>query len=166
MTTNNRNVCLSALLAVLLSFPSFVSAFAPSRIPASFSAVVRPSSPFAGRRVVSLQSSSSDNDESAAEPAEGDEGSEADSSSSSVAEDEFQSAAAEWAAQQTKEIAAMTKKKYVVVGAGWGGWGAAKALCESGIDCDVTLIDALPDPTGVSSFVLCCRVSFACMYYQ
>ena len=23
-----------------------------------------------------------------------------------------------------------TKKKYVVVGGGWGGWGAAKALCE------------------------------------
>ena len=44
------------------------------------------------------------------------------------------------------------KKKYVVVGGGWGGWGAAKALCESGMDVDVTLIDALPDPTGVSVF--------------
>ena len=41
-------------------------------------------------------------------------------------------------------------KKYVVVGGGWGGWGAAKALCESEINVDVTLIDALPDPTGVS----------------
>jgi NADPH-dependent 2,4-dienoyl-CoA reductase/sulfur reductase-like enzyme len=43
------------------------------------------------------------------------------------------------------------KKKYVVVGGGWGGWGAAKALCEGMEDADVTLIDALPDPTGVSS---------------
>lgn len=35
-----------------------------------------------------------------------------------------------------------------VVGGGWGGWGAAKALCEQG--CRVTLIDALPDPTGAT----------------
>jgi len=34
----------------------------------------------------------------------------------------------------------------VVVGAGWAGWGAAKALCEAGIR--VTLIDGMPDPTG------------------
>ncbi|NBQ38097.1 MAG: zeta-carotene desaturase, partial [Synechococcus sp.] len=34
----------------------------------------------------------------------------------------------------------------VVVGAGWAGWGAAKALCEAGVR--VTLIDALADPTG------------------
>ena len=33
-----------------------------------------------------------------------------------------------------------------VVGAGWGGWAAAKALCENG--CDVTLLDTLKDPTG------------------
>eukprot|EP00316_Scyphosphaera_apsteinii_P000760 CAMPEP_0119319692 /NCGR_PEP_ID=MMETSP1333-20130426/50067_1 /TAXON_ID=418940 /ORGANISM="Scyphosphaera apsteinii, Strain RCC1455" /LENGTH=561 /DNA_ID=CAMNT_0007326165 /DNA_START=101 /DNA_END=1783 /DNA_ORIENTATION=+ len=33
-----------------------------------------------------------------------------------------------------------------VVGAGWGGWGAAKALVENG--CRVTLLDTLPDPTG------------------
>ncbi|GAX27086.1 hypothetical protein FisN_13Lh371 [Fistulifera solaris] len=32
----------------------------------------------------------------------------------------------------------------VVVGAGWPGWGAAKAACEAG--ARVTLIDALPDP--------------------
>jgi len=35
-----------------------------------------------------------------------------------------------------------------VVGGGWGGWGAAKALCEQG--CRVTLLDALPDPTGAT----------------
>jgi uncharacterized protein with NAD-binding domain and iron-sulfur cluster len=34
----------------------------------------------------------------------------------------------------------------VVIGAGWAGWGAAKALCEAG--SRVTLIDGLSDPTG------------------
>ena len=34
----------------------------------------------------------------------------------------------------------------VVVGAGWAGWGAAKALCEAGVR--VTLIDGMTDPTG------------------
>jgi len=34
----------------------------------------------------------------------------------------------------------------VVIGAGWAGWGAAKALCEAGVG--VSLIDALSDPTG------------------
>ena len=34
----------------------------------------------------------------------------------------------------------------VVVGAGWGGWGAAKALCEAGVR--VTLVDGMADPTG------------------
>ena len=34
----------------------------------------------------------------------------------------------------------------VVIGAGWAGWGAAKALCEAGMR--VTLIDGMADPTG------------------
>ena len=34
----------------------------------------------------------------------------------------------------------------VVVGAGWAGWGAVKALCEAGVR--VTLIDGMSDPTG------------------
>ncbi|MFO7902799.1 MAG: FAD-dependent oxidoreductase [Pirellulaceae bacterium] len=34
----------------------------------------------------------------------------------------------------------------VVIGAGWAGWGAAKALCEAGIR--VTLVDGMPGPTG------------------
>ena len=34
----------------------------------------------------------------------------------------------------------------VVIGAGWAGWGAAKALCEAGVR--VTLLDGLADPTG------------------
>jgi len=41
---------------------------------------------------------------------------------------------------------AQDRPKVAVVGAGWGGWAAAKALCENG--CDVTLFDTLPDPTG------------------
>merc|ERR1719460_577024 len=38
-----------------------------------------------------------------------------------------------------------------VVGGGWGGWGAAKALIENG--CRVTLLDALPDPTGATPYL-------------
>ncbi|MFN5465550.1 MAG: FAD-dependent oxidoreductase [Cyanobacteriota bacterium] len=34
----------------------------------------------------------------------------------------------------------------LVIGAGWAGWGAAKALCEAGVR--VTLMDGMPDPTG------------------
>lgn len=56
-------------------------------------------------------------------------------------------------ATATTSTTTSTKKKYVVVGGGWGGWGAAKALCESGVDCDVTLIDALPDPTGATPYL-------------
>eukprot|EP00746_Dinoflagellata_sp_MGD_P003762 gnl/MRDRNA2_/MRDRNA2_107294_c0_seq1.p1 gnl/MRDRNA2_/MRDRNA2_107294_c0~~gnl/MRDRNA2_/MRDRNA2_107294_c0_seq1.p1 ORF type:complete len:677 (-),score=135.39 gnl/MRDRNA2_/MRDRNA2_107294_c0_seq1:324-2204(-) len=44
------------------------------------------------------------------------------------------------------------KKKFLVIGGGWGGWGAAKALCESGVDAEVTLLDALPDPTGATPY--------------
>ena len=39
------------------------------------------------------------------------------------------------------------KKKIVVVGAGWGGWGAAKAVAESET-ASVVLLDGVPDPTG------------------
>ena len=38
------------------------------------------------------------------------------------------------------------KSHVVVVGAGWAGWGAAKALCEAGVR--VTLIDGMADPSG------------------
>ena len=38
-----------------------------------------------------------------------------------------------------------------VVGAGWGGWGAAKALLENG--CRVTLLDSLPDPCGETPYL-------------
>jgi len=39
------------------------------------------------------------------------------------------------------------KKKIVVVGAGWAGWGAAKAVAESETAV-VVLLDGVPDPTG------------------
>lgn len=51
------------------------------------------------------------------------------------------------------EVVADETKRYVVVGAGWGGWGAAKALSESGLNAQVTLIDALPDPTGAMPYL-------------
>lgn len=38
-----------------------------------------------------------------------------------------------------------------VVGGGWAGWGAAKALAEAGVQ--VTLLDALPDPTGKQPYL-------------
>mmetsp|Transcript_57379 Transcript_57379/g.140032 ORF Transcript_57379/g.140032 Transcript_57379/m.140032 type:complete len:684 (-) Transcript_57379:1703-3754(-) len=45
------------------------------------------------------------------------------------------------------------KTKIAIVGGGWGGWGAAKAICESKEDVEVTLLDALPDPTGSTPFL-------------
>ncbi|KAJ1639418.1 hypothetical protein T492DRAFT_899324 [Pavlovales sp. CCMP2436] len=41
-----------------------------------------------------------------------------------------------------------TRPHVAIVGGGWGGWGAAKALCEQG--CRVTLIDVQTDPTGAT----------------
>jgi len=76
--------------------------------------------------------------------------SDKDGSDDVTVESQSTSAAAEWAKELKEEYVKDTerKKKYLVIGGGWGGWGAAKALCESDVDCDVTLLDALPDPTG------------------
>lgn len=65
----------------------------------------------------------------------------------------MQSAAVEWAKAQQGGTIIQPKKKYLVIGGGWGGWGAAKALCQSGIYADVTLLDALPDPTGAQPYL-------------
>lgn len=43
--------------------------------------------------------------------------------------------------------------KIAIIGGGWGGWGAAKAICEAKENVEVTLLDALPDPTGASPFL-------------
>jgi uncharacterized protein with NAD-binding domain and iron-sulfur cluster len=45
------------------------------------------------------------------------------------------------------------KTKIAIVGGGWGGWGAAKAICESQENVEVTILDALPDPTGSTPFL-------------
>jgi protoporphyrinogen oxidase len=81
-------------------------------------------------------------------------------------EGELKSAAIEWAAEQKKvdaeqekvdaeqeKVDDSTKKKFAIVGGGWGGWGAAKALCQSQEDIEVTLLDALPDPTGKTPYL-------------
>jgi NADPH-dependent 2,4-dienoyl-CoA reductase/sulfur reductase-like enzyme len=49
------------------------------------------------------------------------------------------------------DVSCLTKPHVTVVGAGFGGWGAVKALCENG--CRVTLLDVLPDPTGATPYV-------------
>jgi len=74
--------------------------------------------------------------------------------------DNSNSAAMDWANeqastvyQQSEAMANIKKKKFVVIGGGWGGWGAAKALCQSGVDADITIIDSLPDPTGVTPYL-------------
>ena len=55
-------------------------------------------------------------------------------------------------AEDSPAPAAPPAKPHVaVVGAGWGGWGAAKSLAEAG--CKVTLLDAIPDPTGATPYL-------------
>ena len=44
------------------------------------------------------------------------------------------------------ECSGREQSHVVVIGAGWAGWGAAKALCEAGVR--VTLIDGMADPSG------------------
>lgn len=95
-------------------------------------------------------------------------GDDSEKSKDNKAEDEKveESAAMKWAAEQKEELEkekaelkqkaeelSSDKKKYVIIGAGWAGWGAAKAICESGIDAEVTIIDALPDPTGNTPYL-------------
>lgn len=53
----------------------------------------------------------------------------------------------------TADATTTPKKKIAVVGGGWGGWGAAKALCQAKEDIEVTLLDALPDPTGLTPYL-------------
>ncbi|MFQ6537675.1 MULTISPECIES: hydroxysqualene dehydroxylase [Aphanothece] len=43
-------------------------------------------------------------------------------------------------------LAGQRRSHVLVIGAGWAGWGAAKALCEAGVG--VTLVDGMADPTG------------------
>jgi len=43
---------------------------------------------------------------------------------------------------------AQDKPKVAVVGAGWGGWAAAKALCENGCDVTRECLPVLPAPSS------------------
>lgn len=55
-----------------------------------------------------------------------------------------------------KDDIKIKKKKFVVVGAGWAGWGAAKALCESGMNMnhtEIIILDSLYDPTGRTPYL-------------
>ena len=60
----------------------------------------------------------------------------------------------------------LAKPHVAVIGAGFGGWGAAKALCENG--CRVTLIDMLPDPTGATPYLTPTGIAnvLSCNYYR
>jgi uncharacterized protein with NAD-binding domain and iron-sulfur cluster len=67
----------------------------------------------------------------------------------------FESAAEKWAKQLQNDendkvqMNTTKNKKYVIIGAGWGGWGAAKALCEnSNTGTEVIILDTILDPTG------------------
>ena len=94
---------------------------------------------------------------------EGDSNDDDDDVAEEQEPEEPKSAALEWAKQQAKELkeekknsspkSESSRKHFAVVGAGWAGWGAAKAICESGIDAEVTLLDALPDPTGATPYL-------------
>jgi uncharacterized protein with NAD-binding domain and iron-sulfur cluster len=118
-----------------------------------------------------FSSESDDDDESSSTSPENEaEDSETASSSSSSG-----SAAVDWQNKQNQEAeettaesandenettttttSATTKeapKKIAIIGGGWGGWGAAKAMCEAGENIEVTLLDALPDPTGATPFL-------------
>lgn len=84
--------------------------------------------------------------------------------------------------EQLQASESAVPKKIAIVGGGWGGWGAAKgsssfarkiasehsrrvirspknffcsllAICESKANVEVTLLDALPDPTGATPFL-------------
>jgi len=80
-----------------------------------------------------------------------------DESMGTESDREQESSALKWARQQVEETSSngstKKKQKFVIVGAGWAGWGAAKALCQSGVDADITILDALPDPTGRTPYL-------------
>ncbi|VEU33711.1 unnamed protein product [Pseudo-nitzschia multistriata] len=116
-----------------------------------------------------LSSSASDDSDDASSAAEiGAEVADASASDSS----NTGSAALDWQNEQKKQAAEKENEesdagdssdkddsdvepplKIAIVGGGWGGWGAAKAICESKENVELTLLDALPDPTGATPFV-------------
>ena len=96
-----------------------------------------------------LFSSESEDDEPIADDAEA-------SSTGSAAMDwqnQQKKEAEEKEAESTEEEESAPKKKIAIIGGGWGGWGAAKAICQAQENVEVTLLDALPDPTGATPFL-------------
>mmetsp|Transcript_8476 Transcript_8476/g.9721 ORF Transcript_8476/g.9721 Transcript_8476/m.9721 type:complete len:688 (+) Transcript_8476:198-2261(+) len=106
------------------------------------------------------------------EEEKGDVGDDADTAAADIVSSKTESAATEWQLEQNKlqlekeeeqqvssndeqqqEKEKPPSTKIAVVGGGWGGWGAAKAICESNENVEVTLLDALPDPTGATPFL-------------
>lgn len=145
--------CTIAMAALASGF----TAFAPSRQQerwvsvgtATTTAVTRQQTPQKLHRSLGgVLFASESEDEDASLPAEDDAEGTAGSGS----------AAMDWQKEQKKEAEAKEEareapKKIAIVGGGWGGWGAAKAICEAKENVEVTLLDALPDPTGATPFV-------------
>lgn len=72
------------------------------------------------------------------------------------------SAAVDWQQQRNQETSTEGKtqaepkeepKRIAIIGGGWGGWGAAKAICQAKENVEVILLDALPDPTGATPYL-------------
>jgi protoporphyrinogen oxidase len=57
-----------------------------------------------------------------------------------------------WKKEEETSVSGKAKKRFAIVGGGWGGWGASKVLCEAE-DVEVILLDALPDPTGKTPYL-------------
>merc|ERR1712161_42789 len=92
------------------------------------------------------------------EEEEGDVGDDADTAAADIVSSKTESAATEWQLEQNKlqpekeeeqQVSSNDEQqqeqekppsiKIAVVGGGWGGWGAAKAICESNENVEVTL---------------------------
>lgn len=117
----------------------------------------------------SLLFTSKSDDEPSSSISEDEEDKSADDAGDDVASSNG-SAAMEWQNEQKMEAEEKEKEeeklddddddeqkeqpiKIAIVGGGWGGWGAAKAICEAKENVEVTLLDALPDPTGATPFL-------------
>lgn len=88
-------------------------------------------------RPMQLQSTSGASADSKADDNDGDEKTEVEKSAAlkwaAKQKEELEKAAADTGSQVDSEPTNGKKKKYVVVGAGWGGWGAAKVRSQQGL---------------------------------
>lgn len=110
-----------------------------------------------------LFSSDSDDESSSTSPENQAEDSETTSGSAALdwqnkqaeetAAAEVATATTEPANDENETTSKEAPTKIAIIGGGWGGWGAAKAMCEARENVEVTLLDALPDPTGATPFL-------------